>query len=89
MCLGMLLKVFNMVGIVGVLRSGGDVNYSIFIDIVAMWCIGLPLAWAAVSLLGWPLSWVVAVVLLEELCKVLLVQRRIRQRHWLKNLVMG
>jgi hypothetical protein len=29
------------------------------------------------------------VVLLEELCKVLLVQRRIRQRHWLKNLVMG
>ena len=89
MCLGMLLKVFNMVGIVGVLRSGGDVNYSIFIDIVGMWCIGLPLAWAAVSLLGWPLSWVVAVVLLEELCKVLLVQRRIRQRHWLKNLVMG
>jgi len=89
MCLGMLLKVFNMVGIVGVLRSGGDVNYSIFIDIVGMWCIGLPLAWAAVSLLGWPLSWVVAVVLLEELSKVLLVQRRIRQRHWLKNLVMG
>lgn len=44
LCLGMLLKVFNMVGIVGVLRSGGDVNYSIFIDIVGMWCIGLPLA---------------------------------------------
>lgn len=63
-------------------------NYSIFIDIVAMWCIGLPLAWVAVSSLGWPLSWVVA-VLLEELCKVPLVQRRIRQRHWLKNLVMG
>ena len=89
MCLGMLLKVFNMVGIVGVLRSGGDVNYSIFIDIVGMWCIGLPLAWVAVSLLGWHLSWVVAVVLLEELAKVLLVQRRIRQRHWLRNLVLG
>ena len=54
MCLGMLLKVFNMVGIIGVLRSGGDVNYSIFIDIVGMWCIGLPLAWGAVNLLGWP-----------------------------------
>ncbi len=89
MCLGMLLKVFNMVGIIGVLRSGGDVNYSIFIDIVGMWCIGLPLAWGAVNLLGWPLSWVVAVVLLEELSKVLLVQRRIRQRRWLRNLVLG
>ncbi len=89
LCLGMLLKVFNMVGIVGVLRSGGDVNYSIFIDIVGMWCIGLPLAWGAVNLLGWPLSWVVAVILLEELSKVLLVQRRIRQRRWLRNLVLG
>ena len=54
-----------------------------------MWCIGLPLAWVAVSLLGWHLSWVVAVVLLEELAKVLLVQRRIRQRRWLRNLVLG
>ncbi len=54
MCLGMLLKVFNMVGIIGVLRSGGDVNYSIFIDIVGMWCIGLPLAWGAVNLLAGP-----------------------------------
>ena len=53
---GHAAKVFNMVGIVGVLRSG-DVNYSIFIDIVGMWCIGLPLlAWVAVSLLGWPPS---------------------------------
>lgn len=33
--------------------------------------------------------WVVAVVLLEELSKVLLVQRRIRQRRWLRNLVLG
>ena len=89
LCLGMLLKVFNMVGIIGVLRSGGDVNYSIIIDIIGMWCIGLPLAWVAVSLLGWSLSWVVVVVLLEELSKVFLVQRRIRQRHWLKNLVTG
>jgi putative MATE family efflux protein len=87
LCLGMLLKVFNMVGIVGVLRSGGDVKYSIVIDIVGMWCIGLPLAWLAVSWLGWPLSWVVAVVLLEELSKVLMVHRRVQRRRWLRNLV--
>ena len=87
LCLGMLLKVFNMVGIVGVLRSGGDVKYSIVIDIVGMWCIGLPLAWLAVSWLGWPLSWVAAVVLLEELSKVLMVHRRVQRRRWLRNLV--
>ena len=38
---------------------------------------------------GLALSWVVAVVPLEELSKVLLVQRRIRQRRWLRNLVLG
>lgn len=89
LCLGMLIKVFNMVGIVGVLRSGGDVNYSILIDIIAMWCIGLPLAWVAVSWLGWPLTWVAAVVLLEEVSKMWLVQRRVRRRRWLRNLVIN
>ncbi|ENY73567.1 MATE efflux family protein [Aeromonas diversa CDC 2478-85] len=86
-CLGMLVKVFNMVGIVGVLRSGGDVNYTILIDIVGMWCIGLPLAAMAVWL-GWALPVVVALVLLEEVSKSLLVWHRIGRRRWLRNLVM-
>ncbi len=33
-----------MVGIGGVLRSGGDIKYSIFIDIFGQWGIGIPLA---------------------------------------------
>ena len=86
-CLGMLVKVFNMVGIVGVLRSGGDVNYTILIDIVGMWCIGLPLAAMAVWL-GWALPVVVALVLLEEVSKSLLVWHRIGRRRWLRNLVL-
>ncbi|KUE80274.1 MATE family efflux transporter [Aeromonas schubertii] len=86
-CIGMLVKVFNMVGIVGVLRSGGDVNYTIFIDIVSMWCIGLPLA-ALTVWLGWPLPAVVALVLLEEIAKCLLVLRRIGRRRWLRNLIL-
>ena len=46
MCVwGMLPKVFNMVGIVGVLRSGGDVNFASSSTSSGMWCIGLPLAW--------------------------------------------
>ena len=53
MCLGMLLKVFNMVGIVGVLRSGGT-STTASSSTSSAWCIGLPLAWVAVSLLGWP-----------------------------------
>lgn len=86
-CLGMLVKVFNMVGIVGVLRSGGDVNYTILIDIIGMWCIGLPLAAMAVWL-GWALPVVVALVLLEEVSKSLLVWHRIGRRRWLRNLVL-
>lgn len=88
LCLGMLIKVFNMVGIVGVLRAGGDVNYTILVDIISMWCIGLPLATLAVVLLGWSLPAVVAVVLLEEVSKAILVLQRIGRRRWLRNLIL-
>lgn len=88
LCLGMLIKVFNMVGIVGVLRAGGDINYTILVDIISMWCIGLPLATLAVVLLGWSLPAVVAVVLLEEVSKAILVLQRIGRRRWLRNLIL-
>lgn len=56
MALGMILRVFNMVGIGGVLKSGGDINYSIFIDLFGQWAIGIPLAYFTALVLGWSLE---------------------------------
>ncbi|MDX1301815.1 MATE family efflux transporter [Photobacterium sp.] len=85
--LGLCLKVFNMVGIGGVLRSGGDIRYSIFIDLFAQWGVGIPLAIFTGIYLGWPLHWVMLAILAEELVKVVLTTHRIRGRHWLTNLI--
>ncbi|MCG7499999.1 MATE family efflux transporter [Vibrio sp. Of7-15] len=84
---GLALKVYNMVGIAGVLRSGGDIKYSIFIDLFAQWAVGIPLAFYTGLYLGWPLHWVMLIILSEEVVKVLLTTQRIRVKRWLNNLV--
>ncbi|MFA0378841.1 MATE family efflux transporter [Vibrio sp. 10N.222.54.A3] len=87
MALGMILRVFNMVGIGGVLKSGGDINYSIFIDLFGQWAIGIPLAYFTALVLGWPLEWVLMIVLLEELAKIILTSHRIQSKKWINNLI--
>jgi len=87
MALGMILRVFNMVGIGGVLKSGGDINYSIFIDLFGQWAIGIPLAYFTALVLGWPLEWVLMIVLLEELAKIILTSHRIESKKWINNLI--
>ncbi|MCE2593618.1 MATE family efflux transporter [Motilimonas cestriensis] len=87
MALALSLKVLNMVGIMGVLRSGGDVNYSIFIDLFCMWCIGIPLTFVAATVWGWPLYLVYLCSLSEELVKAVLMIFRVHRKKWLKNLV--
>ncbi|MFO6422836.1 MATE family efflux transporter [Motilimonas sp. KMU-193] len=87
MALALSIKVLNMVGIMGVLRSGGDVNYSIFIDLFCMWCIGIPLAFVAATVWGWPLYLVYLCSLSEEIVKAVMVVFRVHRKLWLKNLV--
>lgn len=84
---GMILRVFNMVGIGGVLKSGGDINYSIFIDLFGQWAIGIPLAYFTALVLGWPLEWVLLIVLIEELVKIGLTSHRIQSKKWINNLI--
>ncbi|CAH0533505.1 putative FMN/FAD exporter YeeO [Vibrio stylophorae] len=87
LALGLPLKVFNMVGISGVLRSGGDIRWMIIIDLMAQWLVGIPLACVAVFVFHWALPAVLLIILCEELVKIGLTQYRIRSRKWLNNLI--
>ncbi|MFK0569813.1 MATE family efflux transporter [Endozoicomonas sp.] len=82
------IRVINLTGIVGVLRSGGDVKATAVINIIGMWCVGVPLTWAAVNLWGWPLYMVFICALMEEVTKAVLVLYRVLARYWLKNLTV-
>tara|TARA_R110001583_G_scaffold10601_5_gene48655 strand:+ start:10767 stop:12137 length:1371 start_codon:yes stop_codon:yes gene_type:complete len=83
----LFIRVINFIGIIGVLRSGGDINYSTFMDIFCMWCIGIPLTFVAVTYYNFTLVEAYIVTLSEELIKVILVLHRVHKKHWLRNVL--
>lgn len=85
--LALMLRVINFTGIIGLLRSGGDVKASVYINCIGMWAVGLPLAWMAANWWHWPLLLVFICSIGEEITKSVLVLWRVLSRSWLKNLV--
>ncbi len=85
----MVIRVFNIVQIVGVLRGGGDVRFSLAAEATTMWCIGVPLAFFGAFTLRLPVEGVVALVMFEEVAKFTAIIFRLISRRWIKNLVHG
>ncbi|MFC7095032.1 MATE family efflux transporter [Jeongeupia naejangsanensis] len=88
MAFGLCLKVINFVGIIGILRSGGDIKYTMFIDQFGLWCVGIPVAWWAGIYMKLDVSFVIALVLLEELAKAFLTIQRVLRGVWVRNLAV-
>jgi putative MATE family efflux protein len=87
LALFLFIRVVNFIGLIGVLRSGGDISYSTFINIFCMWCVGIPLTFIAVKYYNFSLIEAYIVTLTEELIKIILVIHRIHKKHWLKNIL--
>ena len=66
------VKVLNMVFGGGVLRSGGNTRYTLFIDIIGTWVFGLPLGILAAFVFGFPIHWVYLFLSLEEVVRLIL-----------------
>jgi len=82
----MPFKTFNWIMVVGILRSGGDTKYCLFLDTAGIWVIGLPLAFVTGLIFYMPIYLVLTSVMLEEIIKVVLGLRRYKKEIWLKNL---
>lgn len=81
-------KMFNLICIVGVLRSGGDTKVCLFLDTSGVWLIGVPLAFLGGLFFKFPIYIVYGMVMLEELYKGILGYLRYRQKKWLRNLAV-
>ncbi|MEL6117714.1 MATE family efflux transporter [Photobacterium sp. SP02] len=88
-CVGMIVKSLPMTMIVGVLRAGGDIRFCFYQDIAAQWMIGIPLTAFCAFVLKLPLEWVYAMLVLEEVVKIVGSSIRIRSKAWMNNLVAG
>jgi len=83
------IRFFDHTLIVGILRGGGDAAYALKIEVLTMWLIGVPLAFAGAMLFKLPVYHVVALVTLEEIAKGVFGTFRLRSGRWINNVIHG
>jgi putative MATE family efflux protein len=81
------IRQLAFVYIVGILRSGGDTRFCMFLDIGMVWFLGIPVAFFAVLVLKLPIYWAMALINIEELLKVIIARRRFLSRKWINVLI--
>lgn len=89
LALWMVVRSQNMILVVGMMRSGGDTRYSLFLDGVIIWILGVPMAVLGGFLLHLPVYWVYLMVMSEEFTKCILGLRRYFSRKWIHDLTQA
>lgn len=84
--LSMWIRVSNLIIFIGILRSGGDTRYALLVEMASIWLIGVPSALIGGFVLHWPVYYVYALVLSEEIVKLIIVVPRFLSRKWIHNL---
>ncbi|MBN2387836.1 MAG: MATE family efflux transporter [Anaerolineales bacterium] len=80
------MRMTNMVIIIGILRGGGDTRFSLFLDGLIIWILGVPMALLGAFVLDLPVHGVYLMVMSEEFAKWLLGLRRYFSRRWIHDL---
>ena len=84
--LAMSIRASNHVIIIGILRSGGDTRFSLILDGLVIWLVGIPITAAGAFLLHLPVYFVYALTLTEEITKLSLGLRRYFSKKWINDL---
>lgn len=82
----MALRTFNTFIVIGVLRSGGDTKYSLFLETGCMWLVSLPITFYA-AYKGVPIYILVALTYTEEIAKFIFGVPRAISKKWARNIV--
>ena len=82
----MALRTFNTFIVIGVLRSGGDTKYALFLEMGCMWLVSLPITFVA-AYKGIPIYLLVAFTYTEEIAKFIFGVPRAVSKKWANNIV--
>ena len=85
--IGLILRCTNFVTLAGIIRSGGDTRFNFIVDTVAVWFIGIPIAFITAAFLGLPIYWVVLFVHMDEAFKFIAGTSRVLSNKWAKRIV--
>jgi MATE family, multidrug efflux pump len=83
----MPIKIFNWHMVVGILRSGGDTRYSLYMEAGGIWLVAVPAAVITGLVLHFPLIYIYIALSMEEVVKFILGFIRLRSGKWLKNVI--
>lgn len=83
----MSVKIYTTILIIGILRSGGDTKFSLYLEIGSVWLVGVPLAFLGALVWKLPVYWVVALVSLEEIVKAAIGVPRVLSKRWVQNVI--
>lgn len=81
------IKVSNMVMLSGVLRSGGQTRYTLFLDVLGTWGIGIPFGIIAAFVLCADIRFVYILISIEEIVRLMLGLVRVKSKKWMKCIV--
>lgn len=76
----------NLMTFVGIFPAGGDSKFGFLCDAVVMWCITVPLGFAAAFILKLPVLAVYSIVNADELLKLPAVFRHYKKYLWVRDL---
>jgi putative MATE family efflux protein len=82
----MWIKVSNMIVLGGVIRSGGETKYTLILDMIGTWVIGVPAGLLASFVFHLPVQAVYAIIAIEEAFRLALGLRRMASGKWMRKL---
>lgn len=84
--MGLWVRASNHMIVIGILRSGGDTRFSLLLDGLVIWLVGVPFTAAGAFLFHLPIYLVYALTLSEEVTKASLGLRRYFSKKWINDL---
>lgn len=80
------VRTFNSIAVVGVVRGGGDIKYSLLTETSTAYLIGVPMAYLGAVFFKLPLHYVFIMISLEEIAKMIIIYPRTRKKRWIRNI---
>lgn len=87
-CVVQLFRSLNMIGMIGILRGGGDSRFVLFTDLIFLWSVAVPLGALAGLVWCWPVPLVYAVLRLDEPLKFIIGNIRLNSKKWIRNVTI-
>lgn len=80
------IKVSNMIIGGGILRSGGETKYTLYLDMIGTWGIGVPIGFISAFVLKLPIHWVYLIISGEELVRFIIGLKLLHSKKWMKDI---